>query len=183
MKTKTVCKIVLLAVFSALVLTSCNKDKEVNENTPSQGSFSCKIDGVPFTATSFNNTLIGDVSGKRLDIRATDATGKQIIVTVNDLDVLGTNFSHLGDSVFVDVFENDPVGLASVGTLMYTDNSYAMTEMDGGKDAGFVKLNSSDLSSKKVSGVFAFQIYNYVTDETINITDGVFTNVVYTQYQ
>jgi len=181
MNTKSLCKLVVIAILSAFVLTSCNKDKETEENAPLQGSFSCKIDGELFTATSFNNTVIGDATGKRLDIRATDASGKQVIVTINDLDVIGTDFSHVGDSVFVDIYENSPLGLATLGTII-TDDSFVMSMgLDGGKEAGFAILTSSDLSSKKISGKFEFLLDDFKNDKTISVTEGTFTDVVYTQ--
>ncbi|MEN8139300.1 MAG: hypothetical protein ABFR62_12790 [Bacteroidota bacterium] len=170
-------KLSVITIFTAIILMSCNKSNNINENSNLQ-SFTCKINGETFTADTFNNTLIGDETFKRLDIRAIDKSGKQIIVTVNDVDPLDSNFSHLGDTVYVYPFLNSPVNLASLGTIVDPDGSFLIT-MPESKESGYSKLTDCDFSNKKVSGIFEFMVKDYQTDEITYVTEGKYSNLTY----
>ena len=176
MNTKSLFRLSTIAVLTAIVCISCKKEDGNNGTNPSSGNLTCKIDGVTFTASTFANTLIGDPTGKRLDIRGTNAAGEQLIITVNDVDPLGTNFSHLGDTVYVDPFENSPMNLMTLGTLLYPDNTFIMTIGDG-KKSGYSIITSCNLSTKKVSGVFEFMLIDFQTDDTTYVTEGKYNNL------
>ena len=182
MKIKSLLNLLIIAILATVVLISCSKDDE-NENIvdPGYGSLSCKIDGETFTASTLNNTLIGDATGKRLDVRGIDESGNQLIITVNDVDPMGTNFSHLGDTVYVDIFENLPQNIMTLGTLLYSVGSFLITTGEG-KEAGYSILTGCDLENKKVSGVFEFQLIDFETDETIYVTEGEFNNLTFSGF-
>lgn len=179
MRKKSLFKLSVIVVYTALILSSCKKEDNNDDIIPDTGGFTCKIDGVTFTAVSLNNTLIGDATGKRLDIRGTDASGKQLIITVNDVNPIGTNFSHIGDTVFCDPFENTPNNIMTLGTLKFNDNSWVMTTTGDGKLTGYSILTSCDLSNKKASGIFKlrFIIDDTPANDTIHVTEGVYSNV------
>lgn len=181
MKSKSLFKISVIAVCTALIFTACKK-KDDDATPVSTSSFSCKIDGVTFKSSKFNNTLLGDGSGKRLDIRATDGSGKQFIVSVGDGNDVGSTFEILNDTIFVDVFENDPNIVSTLGTLIFPDNTTAMSIGDG-KAAGYVILTKYDLSAKKASGVFEYVLENLQTGDSLIVTEGKFTNVSFTVFQ
>lgn len=175
MNTKSLFRLFAIAIIFSIAFTSCKKD-ETTASSSTNGSFTCKIDGVQFTATTLANTLIGDVTGKRLDVRGTDASGKQLIYTINDVDPMGTNFSHLRDTVYVDASKNTPIGIVTLGTLVKTDGSFIMSVGEG-KEAGYSILTSCDLSTGRASGVFEFLLIDFATDDTTFVTEGKFTNV------
>jgi hypothetical protein len=182
MKPKSFFKLIAISILTSIVLQSCTKDDDMDyvESTDS-ARLTCKIDGVTFTASKFNNTLIGDAAFKRLDIRATDALGNQLIITINDLEGIGTNFSHLEDTVFVDAFENTPLGIITLDTYMGSDNSILMTSGDG-KEAGYSILKSCDLTENFVSGIFEFQLEEFGTNNIMYVTEGKFSNLKFTEF-
>jgi len=181
MKLKSLLNLLAIATLATVVFISCSKDDEIdNIEEPDAESLTCKIDGATFTASTFHSTLIGDDTGKRLDIRGTDESGKQLIITINDIDPLGTNFSHLGDTVYVDIFENTPQNIMTLGTYRPSAGSFLMTTGDG-KEAGYSILTSCDLVNNKISGVFEFQLIDFETDEIIYVTEGMFSNLTFSE--
>lgn len=175
MKTSLLFQLSAVAILTAFLFTSCSEEEEPEANI---GTLTCKIGGETFTAVSFENTLVGDDTGKRFDVRATDASGKTLIVTINDDEPYGTNFSHIGEKVYVDFLKNTPINLATIGTLIHVDQTFFMTSWDG-EETGYSLISSSDLSSKRVSGVFEFELVNPFNNEIIPVTEGKYTNVTY----
>ena len=140
----------------------------------------CKINGTTFTASSFYNTMIGGSTAKRLDVRGTDASGDQLIITINDVTSINSTFSHLNDTVFVDNFENSPFTIMSIGTFISGSSTYQSMGIGEGKSKGYVIITSLDISNKTASGKFEFVLENS-SEQTMNVTEGVFSNVSYTQ--
>ena len=68
-----------------LLLTSCGKDEDPQANCSNQGTFTFNLNGNPWEATSFNNTLLValdqsiNVTARRCDIRAIDEDGLSLI--------------------------------------------------------------------------------------------------------
>ena len=166
----------LLCVFALAItvgLTSCSDDGGDSKSCEN-GTFDMTLDGVHFTGKSFNNTLLkatdGGTPGKRVDIRATDASGLQVIITFTDLTT-GTT----GDGVSTDEyisFEEVMTGDENVFlfTIIDGQESYFFTE-------GSLDITSCDAANKQVSGTFSF------TDGDIEVTNGSFTNMCYTILQ
>lgn len=179
MKTKLLSKLMAAAVFIAFAFTSCVEEED---GAASSASFTCKIDGETFVATSFENTLIGDESGKRLDIRGTDASGRQLHVAVSDNEPLGTAFSQVGNKIYIDGFQNTPSTIRTLGTLIFPDDSFAMTIGDG-KEAGYAIVTSFEPSNRKVSGGFEFFVKNLLTEEMYHVTEGKFENMTFIQME
>jgi hypothetical protein len=126
------------------------------------------------TGSSFNNTLLkastGGTAVKRMDIRATDAEGRQLIITISD-QTTGTN----GDGVSTDLYiPFDDVTTGTENTFFFTiiENGISYPFIDGSLD-----ITSCDASGKKVSGTFSF------SDDDFQVTNGSFTNMCYTVLQ
>ena len=105
-----------------------------------------------------------------MDIRATDAEGRQLIITVSD-QTSGTN----GDGVSTDPyipFEDVTTG---------TENTFFFTIIEDGVSYSFsdgnLDIMSCDASGKKVSGTFSF------SDDDFQVTNGTFTSMCYTVLQ
>ncbi len=79
----------------------------------------------------------------------------------------------------MDTFENDQLGLMTLGTLMNPDGSFNMTLGDG-KEMGYSILTSCDLSKKNASGLFEFKVVDGNLN-TISVTEGKFTDVSFRQ--
>ncbi|WP_158858917.1 hypothetical protein [Lunatibacter salilacus] len=163
------------AILAAFLFASCSGD---DGSESAEASLTCKIDGVAFTAVSFENTLTGDDRGKQFDIRATDASGIQLVIGFNDFEPYGTNFSYIGDTLYVDMFENEPASVGTIGMMIDTDFSISVPTFDG-KESGYSMVKSSDLSTRRISGIFEFDLVNPQNNETVRITDGVYTNLTY----
>lgn len=176
MKTKSIFKLSLFLLLVSLFSISCSKDDE----TKVTGTFSCKIDGELFTGTTFTNTLIGDETAKRIDIRAKNEVGEQLVITINDLTGIEEDFSHLGTKVYTDATANSPLGIITLGTFYDTDNSYYTTSSSD--DEGYAMLTAYDLEGLTVSGEFEFTLASYSGGEDMEVTEGVFANQVFTSY-
>lgn len=176
MKATSLFQLSAVAILTAFLFASCAGD---DGSDSAQATLTCKIDGVAFTAVTFENTLTGNDSGKQFDIMASDESGIQILLTINDLEPYGTNFSHVGDTLYVDIFKNQPSGIGTIGMMINTDNSISITTLNG-NESGYSMVTSSDLSTKRISGIFDFNLVNPLNNESVRITDGVFTNLTYT---
>jgi len=151
-------------------LSACKNDDPKPESCEN-GTFKATVNGTAATGSSFNNTLVkANGAGKRMDIRATDAEGRQLIISFND-QTTGTN----GDNVSTDPyipFEDVTTG---------TENTFFFTIIDDGISYSFIDgslyITSCDASSKKISGTFSF------SDDDFQVTNGSFTNMCYTVLQ
>jgi hypothetical protein len=167
-------KMLGLCVIAALIIVvSCKKDDPEPANCEN-GQFQMIRNGETVTGVSFNNTLIkansGGVPGKRMDIRATDATGTQVIITFNDLSS-GTS----GDGVSTDDYVSfDDLSSASENTFFFTiiENGIGAPFTDGELD-----ITACDPDKKIVSGTFSFSFGEDI------VTNGSFTNMCYSVTQ
>lgn len=176
MKATSLFQLSAVAILAAFLFTSCTDD---DGSDPTQATLTCKIDDMAFTAVTLENALTGNDSGKQFDIMATDASGIQLLVTFNDLEPYGTNFSHIGDTLYVDIFANEPTSIGTIGMMVNTDHSISISTLNG-KESGYSMVTRSDLSARRISGIFEFNLINPLNNEMFRITEGVFTNLTYT---
>jgi hypothetical protein len=168
---KNLRKMLAVSALSVLVgLSACKKDDPKPESCEN-GTFKATVNSTAATGSSFNNTLVkANGAGKRMDIRATDAQGRQLIITFND-QTTGTN----GDGVSTDPYI--PFDDVTTGT----ENTFFFTIIEGGISYSFIDGNlditSCDASNKKISGTFSF------SDDDFQVTNGSFTNMCYTVLQ
>lgn len=177
----------MIIVFTGLI--SCKKNNTTtNTETCTGASASCKFDGATLTASALNNTLIKDrydaASGgaaKRLDIRIGDGT-KIIILTLSDhrdgitgdgvrLDTWYTNFDDW-------VCDANNICLGALITVTNSTSTQVLYSSNADYD-GEVKITSVDAANKKISGTFSGTVGDFLTEETVEITNGIFTNACY----
>lgn len=176
----------LLMSFILFVTYSCKKKDDTPADACSTaGTFTCKIDGVLFTGKTYTNTLLvgtsGGVDTKRLDIRATDASGKQIIVSVTEQrdglvgDGFPTTYNDYNLDVSLNYCNSSGTGcnaaLLTIGSVISSPVS----------DSGPVRVTACDITNKKISGTFSGTITPFGSSSPMHtVTEGVFTNVCYT---
>ncbi len=190
-------KLIFLLFAGLITIVSCKKDKEEttpsnsNNNNTTTATMSFKVNGINYTATSFNNTLIsasqGGQQGKRLDIRGSFDSGKTLILTVSnwnwqnppangilvkkyDTQTIGPNTScqDIGGATYCD---------GALGTYLLSMSDYHMTFSD--TIQGYVQITSCDAANKKVSGSFSF-ITSDISETIFDTIQGTFANQVYT---
>ena len=187
-------KISLMLIIALIAVVSCKKDKEANPsgNNPvnSAATLSFKINGVNYTSTVFNNTLIdasqNGQSGKRLDIRGSFDSGKMLILSVSNWDWQNPPIN----GIVVKKYDTDIMGVNTVcqdySGVTYCDGAlgtyilgseYHMTFSE--TIPGYIQISSCDAASKKVSGSFYF-VTSDMSETVFDTIEGTFTNQVYT---
>lgn len=170
---KNLKKFISLSALSIVVcLTACKDDPE--PDACENGSFSMTLNGGSITGDSFNNTLLkassGGVSGKRMDIRATDAEGRQLIITFNDTSS-GMNGDCISTNAYIP-FEEVVTGEENTFLFTYIENGLSYSIISGNLD-----ITSCDADAQKISGTFSFEDGDY------EVTNGSFTDMCYTIIQ
>jgi hypothetical protein len=122
------------------------------------------------TAASLDNTLLkastGATDAKRMDIRATDAEGRMLIISFNDLSTGAT-----GNGISIEAYVSiDDIATGTENTFFFTiiEDGVSYPFMDGTLD-----ITSCDANALQVSGTFSF------SDQDYEVTSGTFTNVCY----
>jgi hypothetical protein len=159
-----------LSVFALFVMVGLHACKDDDSKPCQNGTFEMTLNNELSTSTVFYNTLVkgndAGAAGKRMDIRATDANGRQVIITLTDLST-GTS----GDGVSTDAYI--PVGDITTGT----ENTFLFTIIDSDNEYQFIDgildITSCDANAKQVSGTFSF------SDSSFEVTNGSFTNMCY----
>ena len=160
-----------VSALSVMICLSACKDDDPKPDACESGTFEATVNGEHAAATSFNNTLLkassGGYEGKRMDIRATDAEGRQLIITFNDLST-GLDGNGVSTDGYIAI---DQVTSPTQNTFMFTiiEDGISYSFIDGTFD-----ITSCDANAKKVSGTFSF------SDEGFAVTSGSFTNMCYT---
>jgi len=171
---KNLRKLLGVSVLSVMVILSACKKDDPKPESCENGTLKATVNGTTATGSSFNNTLVkanaGATSVKRMDVRATDAEGRQLIITISD-QTTGTNGDGLSTDPYIP-FEDVTTG---------TENTFFFTIIEDGVSYSFsdgnLDITSCDASSKKVSGTFSF------SDDDFQVTNGSFTNMCYTVLQ
>ncbi|UCH15086.1 MAG: hypothetical protein JSV22_03750 [Bacteroidales bacterium] len=149
-------KKVIIIIVAALFLFSCSKDEEGNIIWP---AMSAVIDGVEWNSA----TRVSVLEEGKFIITGTSLNGESLSITV------------LGSAEGVYQLNLSSAKVAAV----YKESINVTTEDTYVSVTGEVELTDVDTSRKKISGTFSFVVLRKLT-ETINITDGEFTNLTYT---
>jgi hypothetical protein len=160
---------VVIVVSILITFSACKKD-DPESPACENGTFEMTFNGEHVTGTSFNNTLVSGISagssGKRMDIRATDSGGRQLVITFTDLST-GSNGSCVSTDEYI------PVDEVTTGT----ENAFMFTLIENGVSEPFtdgdLDITSCDVNGRKVSGTFSFSYGN------VEVTNGSFTNLCY----
>lgn len=146
----------ILFFVMGLALLSCSKDNSLISN-----KMSAKIDGkewgtiLPVTVLT-NNKFI---------ITGTSISGAIINIDI-DGDTKGTYAVSLSAVQFVATYKASITATA--------EDIYACT-------SGTVELTKVDKTAKKISGTFQFTLKKDLTQETISVTNGTFTDISYNE--
>jgi hypothetical protein len=162
---KTLSILMLLALVG---LDACKKD-DPKPAVTCDGTLGAAMNNAQFTGATFNNTLLKSSGTKRMDIRATDSKGRQLIITFTDLSS-GTTGNGISTDAYV-AFDDVSTG---------TENTFFFTIIENSADmitSGSLDITSCNADTKKVSGTFSFSDGDYV------VTAGTFTNLCYTIVQ
>ena len=159
-----------LSVFALVVMLSLSACSDDDSNSCQNGSLEMTINGDHVTGSSFDNTLLkgndGGVEGKRMDIRATDASGRMLIITISDRST-GASGNGISTDEYVSMSEID-TGMENIFffTIVDGDVSYSFVE-------GSLDITSCDENAKQISGTFSFSDGEFV------VTNGSFTDLCY----
>lgn len=170
----------VLGIFALIGFSGCGNSNSTPTPTPtptpiSNGSMSAKIDGVQWNSTTVSGTLLKDQSfnAKRLDLNGSGGDKKIYLALEDDIS---------GDCVNTGTYVYDGV-VDNALFLLYITNSNGVNVGQGFPIDGTLNITSCDLTNKKVSGTFSFRLEkpdNQGGYDTLNITDGVFTDFKYT---
>lgn len=169
---RVVSKLSVLSLIAIIAVNACKSDDP--ESSCQNGSFEMTFNGEQVTGVSFNNTLLkgnsGGVDAKRMDVRATDSKGRQLIISFTDQTT-----SSPANGVSTDEYVAfDDVTSSNQNAFFFTvvESGISYPIADGNLD-----ITSCDASTLQVSGTFSFS-----SDEH-TVTDGSFTNMCYTIIQ
>lgn len=173
-------KLIYFLALLPFTIFSCQQepDPEPNEPNPgSTGSMTCTLDGNSFTATSFNNTLIritsGNPTGKRLDLRGTDANGLQLILSC------AITSSNTGEDMPITTYTTGSTEYEALITLIQNNQTLGMATSSE-DDHGTIVITSLDASAHTCSGTFEFDAMKFNGDTTMyNGVNGQFSGLVY----
>ena len=161
----------MLSMVALCVMTGLFSCKDDDPETCESGAFAMTINNETVTDVSFDNTLLkgnsAGVNGKRMDIRATDDSGRDLIITFTDLST-GTTGNGISTDAYIP-FDDITTGTENTFFFTIIDGTDTYTFFDGNLD-----ITSCDASAKKVSGTFSF------FDVDFEVTNGSFTDVCYT---
>jgi Family of unknown function (DUF6252) len=148
---KTIIKNTITIFAIALTLLACSKSNDNPADSSGNGTFTCKIDGVAWTAVSASG---GDSQFIKVTINARDASGNTMIFTLNDAE-------------------------AKVGTL--TLDGLNGSIVNYGKDTNYSfpsagSINITTLTSTRAKGTFSFTLNDRRDNPVVKkiVTEGVF---------
>jgi len=147
-----------------LALVACDDDDSTS-TTCEGATMEATINGTDISNFKFNNTLLKVEGTKRMDIRATDSNGRQLIITISD------QTGSAGNGITTDEY----ISFADITTG--TENTFFFTIIQGSVSYSFIEgsldITSCDADEKRVSGTFSFE------DDEFEVTSGSFENLCY----
>lgn len=176
-----------------LILSACDKDPE--PQAKSNPIMEVEKDGVAFTITEFNNTLLdaplGGQIGRRLDLRA-NVDGGNLIISASNWEWQNPPTDGIITKTYDtnEDFDNGPnIQCMDIDGNTFCDGglgtyfldsgvSYSTDELPDGS-FGSITISQNDTDAKTVSGSFEFTVIELFTEEEIKFK-GTFTNLEYT---
>ena len=149
-------KKIIISLVTFLIIISCTKDESGNIVLP---AMSALINGVEWTTL----TRVTVLEESKFIITGTSTTGKSLVITI-----FGTSEGLYNVTLI-------PPGAAAV----YKESVSPTTEDAFFSATGEVNLTNVDTSKKRISGTFSFIVVRNFTN-TVNITQGKFSNLLYT---
>lgn len=155
-KKNNIMKKVIIIIVAVLFFIGCTKDEEGKIIWP---AMSAVIDGVEWNSATRVNVL---EEGKFI-ITGTSLDGKSLSITI---------FGSAEGVYELNLTSTKVAAVYKESINMTTEDAYISV-------SGEVELTEVDTSRKKISGTFSFIVVRNLTN-TINITEGEFTNLTYT---
>jgi hypothetical protein len=173
----------LLSLIALVFFSSCQKEltEEILRTTPvtggtsGSGSMTAKIDGVAWVAdkgaAATISPALGTVPGL-INISGLSNGKKHLTITLTDSG--SHNYLLPPDNLWMNAAAY--VDSTQTNSFSYSTNqSYIANEPNGS-----VKITSIDAVKKTMSGTFSFTVYRQMDTTKHTITEGVFTNIPYT---
>lgn len=164
--------IAVLALCMGISLYSCQKDYDplgVLNLPPSSGNFTAKIDGAEWVATNIKSAQIA----AGVIILQGTSPQRSLVFRVADSGV--HNYSFTTTSLANAAAWTDSTSVTSLGQSAFTSNAWPI---DG--NYGNLNITNIDTVKKTMSGTFAVKVYRQIDSMQRNFTEGVFTNIPYT---
>lgn len=148
---------VYLFAFLALMLSSCDKEDEEEEQSNNPvASMTAKIDDVDWTA----NQSGCSVSNGKAGIAGTGSQAPSIIISLD-------GFS---EDTYLLEFNGNSAGIVNDGNVTYATNSDPQA-------GGSVTITSINTTDSVMSGIFEFVAYGFSNKGFISVTEGTFTDI------
>ncbi len=175
----------IVAIALTSVLSSCSKNNTTTNNgTCTSGSMTATLGGTAFTAASFQNTLLkatsNGIDAKRFDLRATNSTGKTLIISISDY-----RDGKVGDGMRTGTYYLDATAnpcnsnqTACVGVLVTYDNNIYLP-VNG---SGSVVITACDATAHTISGTISGSVED-MNGNTFTISNTTFTSCCYSVIQ
>jgi Family of unknown function (DUF6252) len=157
----------LLVVVSVVIFSACQKEITPEDGPVSvtQGAFRAKINGVQWDANGIKTASRQDGV---IVLYGTNTDKKSILLRVADSGV--HNYSlHSASMSNVGVFTD-----SAVSPIAFTSNQWNVPG-----NYGNLTITSIDTVNKTMSGTFSMQVFKSIDSTQRTISDGVFTNIVY----
>ena len=184
-------KNLMLFFLLGLLSMSCGNDDDNNMNTDEE-IMEVEKDGISFTVTSFNNTLLEDVqadeAGRRLDIRG-DVDGGTLIITVSNWNWQNPPENGVLEKIYdtdedidssnTDCMEGNNFTYCDggLGTYILGTKTYLTGVLDNAIP-GNITISENDSNNRRVSGSFEFMTTDLFRTEEISFK-GTFQNLKY----
>lgn len=198
MKTTTWIGAIFMALFIVTFNSSCKKDDDnKTADCTTQGSLTMTLDGGQYTATEFNNTLLKatdpstGLDAKRLDIRALDANGVGVILSLSEFrdGKVGNDFREDTYYFFATTYANGYCESyngfdACNGALLtyYPDGFYSTGQFAAEGDENDLTQNititDNDGGDLTISGTFKVDFVDPFSSQAHTI-EGSFSNLCY----
>ena len=183
-------KNLLLYALLGLVVFSCQPDP----NDPgSNGKMTVEKDGVSFTITEFNNSLLGEQQltefGRRLDLRA-NVDGGTLVISVSNWDfqnppedgiitkTYDTNTDFEGTHEVCKETANASFCDGGMGTYIIGGTNY-ISEGFNSQPEGEIIITENDPVALTVSGTFDFEVFDLFGQGDLIHFKGTFTDLKY----
>ncbi len=155
---------ILFGMILSIALISCEKDEKrldppVVTPTPGEQIFTAKVNGIDWTASD----MLCIISTKGITtLRGVAVDGPTITININDT---------VENSYILNLLSAHQ-GTVEANELLYSTTKNLAT-------AGQVDIDLINKQDSVISGTFAFTGYNVTSSEYIEISDGVFNDIVY----
>ena len=161
---KHIKRFIPVLVFMLLIFSGCKKDSSKPKSNNGSPSFSAKINGTDFIATSTYCAVVVDSS---LHIRAFNVQGHYLNQAISVLFV---------DTILIEYIEANSIPFSQGVLIDYTEypssNYYNML-------SGGMSITMYDTLTKKASGTFGAFLSGNNPPGVLNITNGQFNNLPY----